>query len=89
MYAEMAGRQSLVVEAIKKLVRQEILEVRIDKGYFYKITNYGIQLSSKFSSTYAKEYCKAAALALQKYGYKSDEELLNIIHTRSIKNIKE
>lgn len=89
MYAEMASRQSLVVEAIKKLVRQEILEVRIDKGYFYKITNYGIQLSSKFSSTYAKEYCTAAALALQKYGYKSDEKLLNIIHTRSIKNIKE
>lgn len=85
-YAEMAGRQALVVEAIKKLVRQEILEVRIDKGYLYKITNYGIQLSSKFSSTYAKEYREAVALAIPKYGYKSDEELLNTIYDRSVKN---
>ena len=53
MYAEMAGRRSLITEAIKKLVRHGILKVKNNHGYQYKITEYGLEISNGFHSTYA------------------------------------
>lgn len=89
MYGEIAGRQSLVAEAIKKLVRQNILKVRIEQGYQYKITSYGMQLSEKFLSTYAREYRKVAKLSIKRYDCKDDEELMSEILNRPIAGLKE
>lgn len=76
MYGELAGRRLLITEAIKRLVRNGILQVQNDCGYRYKITAYGIELSSNFLSTYAQQYCRVAKTSAKKYGCKSDEELI-------------
>lgn len=76
MYGEIAGRRLLVTEAIKKLVRNGILQVQNDHGYRYEITAYGMKLSNNFISAYAQEYCKVAKITAKKYDYKSDEDLL-------------
>ena len=84
MYGEMAGRRSLVIAAIKKLVRYGILQVENDHGYYYKITAHGLEILNNFHSTYAREYCKVSKLSIKKYSSKSDEELLQEIQHHSI-----
>uniref|UniRef100_UPI0025C5B82F ABC-three component system middle component 2 n=1 Tax=Megasphaera sp. TaxID=2023260 RepID=UPI0025C5B82F len=86
MYAEMAGRRSLVTEAIKKLVRHGILKVKNNRGYQYKITDYGLEISNGFHSTYAQEYRRVSRLSAKKYSCKNDEELLQEIQYRPIAN---
>lgn len=70
MYAEMAGRRSLITEAIKKLVRHGILKVKNNQGYQYKITDYGLEISNGFHSTYAEEYRRVSRLSAKKYSCK-------------------
>lgn len=84
MYAELTGRRTLVVEAIKKLVRQRILDVKVEQGYQYKITGYGLEIAKKFHSTYALEYHRVAELSVKKYEDKSDEEILQEIQQHPI-----
>ena len=86
MYAEMAGRRSLITEAIKKLVRHGILKVKNNQGYQYKITDYGLEISNGFHSTYAEEYRRVSRLSAKKYSCKNDEELLQEIQYRPIAN---
>lgn len=86
MYAEMAGRRSLITEAIKKLVRHGILKVKNNHGYQYKITEYGLEISNGFHSTYAQEYRRVSRISAKKYSCKNDEELLQEIQYRPIAN---
>lgn len=86
MYAEMAGRRSLITEAIKKLVRHGILKVKNNHGYQYKITEPGLEISNGFHSTYAQEYRRVSRISAKKYSCKNDEELLQEIQHRPIAN---
>lgn len=88
MCAEMAVRRSLVIEAIKKLVRCGILQVKNEQGYYYKITDYGLELSNGFDSSYAQEYREVASRSVERYSCKSDEELLQEIQYRPVGNLK-
>lgn len=89
MYAEMAGRRSLVTEAIKKLVRYGILQVKNNRGFYYKITKYGLELSNELHSTYAQEYRRVAGLSVKKYNSLNDEGLLREIQRHPIAKPKE
>lgn len=89
MYGEMAGRRSLLTEAIKKLVRYGILQVKNDKGFYYKITEHGMEIANDFHSKYAKEYSKASKISVKKYSGKSDEELLKEIQQHPNAKLKE
>ena len=64
---EMAGRRSLITEAIKKLVRHGILKVKNNQGYQYKITDYGLEISNGFIVHNAEEYRKGIKAFREKY----------------------
>ncbi|WP_295268836.1 ABC-three component system middle component 2 [Veillonella sp.] len=88
MYAEIAGRRGLVLEAIKKLVKQGMLKIQTKNGYRYKITNTGLEFARKLSSTYAQEYRRISKLTVSKYGFEEDEKLIRLIQNYSLTELK-
>lgn len=89
MYGEMAGRRSLLNKAIKKLVLYGILQVKNNHGYYYKITDKGLDILDEFHSTYAQEYRFVSNVSIKKYNSISDEKLLQKIQHHSATNLKE
>lgn len=88
MYAEIAGRRALVLEAIKKLVKHGMLKVQAKDGYSYKITNTGLEFARKLSSTYAQEYRRISRSTVSKYGFEEDEKLIKLIQNCSLTELK-
>ena len=89
MFGELANRRALLQEALKDLVTSGLLSVGIEnKEYISSISTEGKKYASLFDNEYAKEYMEIAGSVANKYKKTSDQELINIIHRRSINSAK-
>lgn len=88
MYAEISNRRKLINEAIKPLVYNGLVEVKVNKGYFYRITEIGMDYVNSLESDYAREYRLCVGRARDGAANKSDRMLLNEINRRSLENAR-
>lgn len=87
-YGEISNRRMLVQEASKSLVTRGLINVIVDRGYLFQISDEGNKYIKKLKSDYAKEYKTIAKAAIKKYRKDSDESILSVIRTRSIRSLK-
>jgi len=87
-YGEIGGRRLLVREAVKDLVIRGLLNVTIERGYLFSISEEGKKYARKLKSTYATEYKVAAKAAVTKYKKNTDESILKTIQTCSVQSLR-
>lgn len=78
-FGEIASRRQLVQEAIKLLVTKGLVEVKVDKGYWFCISELGITYANTLNSSYANEYRAISKAVIKKYRKESDENILNLV----------
>lgn len=89
MFGELSSRRTLISEAIKPLVRRGFVEVKIDRGYLYQISEIGKNYILSLESEYAHEYRQTAELVIKELGNYSDDELMRIIQFKAGTKMKE
>lgn len=85
---ESSNRRMLVQEAVKSLVTKGLIEVEVNKGYLFSVTENGKKYAHKMKSDYAKEYKAIAKASTKKYRKDSDEGILTEIQSYSIRSLK-
>lgn len=88
MYAELTGRRERIVEAIKHLVTQGLLEVTIDHGYTFSISETGSAYVRKLKSEYSKQYKAIAKDAIRQFKGYSDLQLDQMLYEKSTQPVK-
>lgn len=87
-YGEIVGRRLLVQESIKRLVTHGFIEVIVDQGYLFSISETGKNFVMKLGTKYAKEYRAVAQAAIVKYKDDTDSGILAIIHNHAINALR-
>ncbi len=87
-YSEIVGRRILVQEAVKKLVTEGQIDVTVNRGYLFSISNMGKKYAKKLKSTYATEYSQIAREAVKKYKDNTDEGILATIQNHAINAVR-
>ena len=88
MFAELARRRERIRDAIKSLVTQGLIEVSLDQGYTFSITDAGNGFVRKLKSEYAVQYKKIAADAIKQFKSYSDLELDRMINDSAVKAVR-
>lgn len=88
MFAELASRRERIRDAIKSLVTQGLIEVSIDQGYTFSISDAGNGFVRKLKSEYAVQYKKIAADAIKQFKSYSDLELDRMINDSAVKAVR-
>ena len=88
MFSELASRREHIRDAIKSLVMQGLIEVSLDNGYVFNISEAGSTFIKKLKSEYATQYKKIAADAIKQFKNYSDLELDRMLHESSVKAVK-
>ena len=88
MFSELASRRARIQEAIKKLVVQGLLDVGLDNGYVFSITDVGNKFIKKLKSEYAVQYKMIASNAIKRYKDYSDLKLDRMIHDSAVKSVQ-
>lgn len=89
MFSELSSRRNLISEAIKPLVYKGLVEVEMNRGYFYRISEIGKSYILSLESEYAKEYMQTAEMVIKELGNYSDDELMRIIQFKAGTKMKE
>ena len=87
-YGEIVSRRLLVQEAVKDLVTRGILNVTVDRGYLFSISESGKKYSRSLKSEYAKTYKEIAKVVIKKYKDNSDAGILATIQSYSVQALK-
>lgn len=88
MFAELASRRERIRDAIKSLVTQGLIEVSLDQGYLFSITNEGNTFVRKLKSEYAVQYKRIASNAIKHFKSYSDLELDRMINDSAVKAVR-
>ena len=88
MFSELASRRERIQEAVKSLVVQGLLDVGLDNGYFFSITETGSKYIKKLKSEYAVQYKTIAADAIKKFKDYSDLQLDRMINDSAVKSVR-
>ena len=88
MYGELSNRKSLTEEAIKSLVVQGLVDVKIDAGYLYSISETGRKYIKKLKSEYATQYKEISVATVKTFKKYSDNELALTIQENALKSVK-
>lgn len=88
MFSELAGRRDRIQSAIKSLVTQGLIEISLDKGYTFSISETGNKYIRKLKSEYACQYREIAKDAIKQFQDLSDLELDRLIHNSSVRAIR-
>lgn len=88
MFAELASRRERIRDAIKSLVTQGLIEVSLDKGYVFNISDGGNVFIRKLKSEYAVQYKKIAADAIKQFKSYSDLDLDRMINDSAVKAVR-
>lgn len=83
MYGELSSRRELVQEAIKYLVCRGAVDVKIDRGYYYKITPIGSEYIMSLESEYAQEYRKIVNVVNSELNDYTDDQLMKMVQYKS------
>ena len=88
MFSELASRRERIQEAVKSLVVQGLLDVGLDKGYVFSITDTGSKYTRKLKSEYAVQYKTIAADAIKRFKDYSDLQLDRMINDSAVKSVR-
>lgn len=88
MFAELASRRERIRDAIKSLVTQGLIDVSLDQGYTFSISDAGNVFVRKLKSEYAVQYKKIAADAIKQFKSYSDLELDRMINDSAVKAVR-
>ena len=83
MYGEISSRRALIHEAIKYLVCRGAVDVEINRGYLYRITDIGKEYVLALESEYAKEYESVAEKVSRELSNYSDDMLMRMIQHKA------
>lgn len=87
-FGELSNRRILIQNAIKSLVLKGLIDVEVDRGYLFRITDKGKEYVDKLTSDYAKEYKDIAMIVINEFGKDSDERLIGKIQSYSLASLK-
>lgn len=87
-YGEIVSRRLLVQEAVKDLVTRGLLNVTVDRGYLFCISDSGKKYSRSLKSEYAKTYKEIAKVVIKKYKSNTDAGILATIQSYSVQSLK-
>ncbi len=87
-YGEIVSRRLLVQEAVKDLVTGGLLDVTVDRGYLFSISESGKKYSRSLKSEYAKTYKEIAKVVIKKYRDNTDAGILTTIQSYSVQSLK-
>ena len=73
---------------MKSLVVQGLLEVGLDNGYVFSITDTGSKYIKKLKSEYAVQYKTIAADAIKRFKDYSDLQLDRMINDSAVKSVR-
>lgn len=88
MFSELASRRERIQEAVKSLVVQGLLDVGLDNGYVFSITETGSKYIKKLKSEYAVQYKTIAADAIKRFKDYSDLQLDRMINDSAVKSVR-
>ena len=88
MFSELASRRERLQEAVKGLVVQGLLNVEMDNGYVFSITDAGSKYIRKLKSEYALQYKAIAADAIKRFKDYSDLQLDHMINDSAVKSVR-
>jgi len=88
MFSELASRRERLQEAVKGLVVQGLLNVEMDNGYAFSITDAGSKYIRKLKSEYALQYKAIAADAIKRFKDYSDLQLDHMINDSAVKSVR-
>ena len=88
MCSELASRRERLQEAVKGLVVQGLLNVEMDNGYAFSITDAGSKYIRKLKSEYALQYKAIAADAIKRFKDYSDLQLDHMINDSAVKSVR-
>ena len=87
-YGEIVGRRILVQEAVKALVTQGLVDVTVDRGYLFSISETGKKYAKNLRTDYAKEYSEIAKAATIKFEDNTDSGILATIQNLAINTLR-
>ena len=88
MFSELAGRRERIQEAVKSLVIQGLLEVGLDNGYVFSITETGSKYIRQLKSEYAVQYKTIAVDAIKRFKDYSDLQMDRMINDSAVKSVR-
>lgn len=88
MFSELASRRERLQEAVKGLVVQGLLNVEMDNGCAFSITDAGSKYIRKLKSEYALQYKAIAADAIKRFKDYSDLQLDHMINDSAVKSVR-
>ena len=88
MFSELASRRERLQEAVKGLVVQGLLNVEMDNGYAFSITDAGSKYIRKLKSEYALQYKAIAVDAIKRFKDYSDLQLDHMINDSAVKSVR-
>lgn len=88
MFSELASRRERIQEAVKSLVVQGLLNVGLDNGYVFSITDTGSKYIRKLKSEYAVQYKTIAVDAIKRFKDYSDLQLDRMINDSAVKSVR-
>lgn len=78
-FGEIANRRMLVKNSIKYLTIRGLIEIKIENGYKFRISQLGYTYVNLLESPYSIKYREIAESAINKYGKDSDENILKLV----------
>ena len=87
-YGEIVSRRLLVQEAVKELVTRGVLNVTVNRGYIFSISESGMKYARALKSEYAKTYKEIAKEVIKRYEDETDAGILTTIQSYSIQSLK-
>lgn len=88
MFSELASRRERIQEAVKSLVVQGLLDVGLENGYVFSITDIGSKYIKKLQSEYAVQYKTIATDAIKRFKDYSDLQLERMINDSAMKSVR-
>lgn len=88
MFSELASRRERIQEAVKSLVVQGLLDVGLENGYVFSITDIGSKYIKKLQNEYAVQYKTIATDAIRRFKDYSDLQLERMINDSAVKSVR-
>lgn len=88
MFSELASRRKRIQEAVKGLVVQGLLDVGLENGYVFSITDIGSKYIKKLQSEYAVQYKTIATDVIKRFKDYSDLQLERMINDSAVKSVR-
>ncbi len=87
-FSELPSRREKVFSALKELVKDNMVDIDLSKGFQFQINNRGYQFIEALESNYAIEYSQIADVVCENYDAMDEAELYKLIQSKSVVPMK-